>query len=368
MPSWPLGPFTRHPGPILGPLPDLGFDCPLLGRRVAWAAKDVFNPAAVVHDGRVHLLFRAEDHEGPYAGTSRLGLAVSDDGVHFDVEPDPVLYPADDALRALEWPGGCEDPRVVASPDGGFVCLYTAFEGTTAVLCVATSPDLRAWTKHGPAFTGTRHEGRWSKSGAIVTALVGDRLVATRLGGRFWMYWGEGIGFAATSDDLVRWSPVELDADADRRIELTDDGWRLDRRTGTATLRPILTPRPGRFDSLLVEPGPPALLTDDGIVLIYNGANHPTRGDTSLPARAYQPGQVLFDPLEPGSPIARSTEPFLRPTADDERVGQVDDVCFAQALVPHHDRWLLYYGMADAKIGLATAPRQGVGPGEPVAT
>ena len=225
------------------------------------------------------------------------------------------------------------------------------------MLCVATSPDLRSWTKHGPAFAGTAHERRWSKSGAVVTALDGDRLVAARVGGRYWMYWGEGVGFAATSDDLVHWTPVELDTMADRRIERTDDGWRVHRTPGTPSLRPILVPRPGRFDSLLVEPGPPALLTDDGIVLIYNGANHPTRGDASLPPRAYQPGQVLFDPLEPGSPIARATEPFLRPTAAEERVGQVDDVCFAQALVPFGDRWLLYYGMADSRIGLATAPR-----------
>ena len=187
----PVHASTTHA--ILGPLPDLRFHCPLLDREVAWAAKDVFNPAAVVHDGRLHLLFRAEDHDGPYAGTSRLGLAISDDGIHFDVASEPVLHPADDDFRSLEWPGGCEDPRVVVAPDGGFVCLYTAFEGTTAVLCVATSPDLRAWTKHGPAFRGTPHEGRWSKSGAVVTAFEGDQLVATRLDGRFWMYWGEGI-------------------------------------------------------------------------------------------------------------------------------------------------------------------------------
>jgi predicted GH43/DUF377 family glycosyl hydrolase len=128
------------------------------------------------------------------------------------------------------------------------------------------------------------------------------------------------------------------------------------RTPGQPTLRPLLVPRPGRFDSRLVEPGPPAHVTDDGILLIYNGANHPHHGDPSLPAHAYQPGQALFDADEPGSPLARTTEPFLRPTVEHERTGQVDNVCFAQALVLHDDRWLLYYGMADAKIGLATAP------------
>ena len=355
--SWALGPFERHTGTLLGPQPDLHLSCPLAGHEVAWAAKDVFNPAAVVHDGKVHLLFRVEDHEGPYAGTSRIGLAVSDDGTTFAVEPDPVLFPADDPWR-VEWPGGCEDPRVVASADGRFVCHYTAFDGTTAVLCVATSPDLRTWTKHGPAFSGTPHAERWSKSGAVVTEVVDGQLTPAPLDGRYWMYWGEGTGFVATSDDLLHWEPVEIDTNADRRLELADDGsWLIHRLPGQEVLRPVLVPRPGRFDSLLVEPGPPAVVTDDGILLIYNGANHRAAevirrchlACTSLARHcSTEPSPAPCSPAPPN----RSSDP----TAADERVGQVDDVCFAQALVLHDGRWLLYYGMADAKIGLAIAP------------
>ena len=354
---WTLGPFERQDGVILGPQPDLRFRCPIAGDEIAWAAKDVFNPGAVVLDGMVHLLFRAEDHDGPFAGTSRLGLAVSDDGVTFAPEPEPVLFPTDDPWRALEWPGGCEDPRVVASPDGDFVCLYTAFDGRTGVLCVATSRDLRTWTKHGPAFGGTAHEGRWSKSGAVVTHVVDGALVAAAA-----RRVGSGCtGARAPASPRPRTtsstgSPSRSTPPPIVRIEMTHDGsWLVHRLPGQPALRPILVPRPGRFDSLLVEPGPPALATDDGILLIYNGANHPRRGDPTLPPRAYQPGQVLFDRHEPGSPLARTTEPFLRPTELAERLGQVDDVCFAQALVLHDGRWLLYYGMADAKIGLATA-------------
>ena len=79
-PAWELGPFEREPAMGIRPSSDLAFDCPVSGQRTAWAAKDVFNPGAVVHDGRVHLLVRAEDREGRYAGVSRIGLATSDDG------------------------------------------------------------------------------------------------------------------------------------------------------------------------------------------------------------------------------------------------------------------------------------------------
>ena len=340
-------------------LPDLRFHCPVSGSTVAWAGKDVFNPGAVVRDGRVHLLIRGEDAVGRYSGTSRIGLAVSDDGIDFAVDPEPVLFPDDDPWQAWEWPGGCEDPRVVESPDGGYVCTYSAFDGKAPCLFVATSDDLRSWVKHGPAFAGTAHATRSSKSGSVVTEVRDGRLLAARVDGRFWMYWGEGTCFAATSDDLVRWTPVEFDATADRYLIYDPAGdhgsWDIHRVPGQRVLRPLLFPRRGRFDSLLVEPGPPAVLTEAGVVLLANGANHPDHGDPSLPAFAYQPGQTLFDPGDPASCIARSTEPFLRPEAD-ERSGQVGNVCFAQGLVLLRDEWLLYFGMADSRIGCARAP------------
>jgi predicted GH43/DUF377 family glycosyl hydrolase len=360
--TWQLGPFTRHPGALLREVRDVMFRCPITGLDTRWAAKDVFNPGAVVHDGRVHLLVRGEDAVGRYSGTSRIGLATSDDGIDFQLEPEPVLFPDDGRWQAWEWPGGCEDARVVESPDGGFVCTYTGFDGKVGTLLVATSDDLRTWHKHGPAFADTPHARRSSKSGAIVTEVRDGRLVACQVDGRYWMYWGEGTCFAATSDDLIRWAPVEFDATGDHYLSHTGTSWDIHRVPGQRVLRPLLFPRRGRFDSLLVEPGPPALRTDDGIVLLYNGANHPKHGDPALPPFAYQPGQALFDAADPASCIARTTAPFLRPDTDDEQRGQVDNVCFAEGLVLLGDAWRLYFGMADSRIGCARAPAADLGP------
>ncbi|MBA3938705.1 MAG: glycosidase, partial [Planctomycetes bacterium] len=213
VPPWGLGPFVRqdHVNPILTPRADTVFRCPLRG-EVAWEAKDVFNPAAVVKDGKVWLLYRAEDTVGRHAGTSRIGLACSDDGLCFTRLPQPVLFPDKDAYHHWEWEGGCEDPRIVTGDDGTYVLTYTAFDGVCARLCVATSRDLVAWTKHGPAFAaarGGRWLDAWSKSGAIVCRQDGDHLVAVRIDGRYWMYFGESDIYAATSDDLLAWTPVE---------------------------------------------------------------------------------------------------------------------------------------------------------------
>lgn len=359
-PSWSIGPFSP-PVRVLDDRPEVTFVCPVTQTSVAWAAKDIFNPAAVVRDGRICLLVRGEDAVGRYAGVSRIGLATSDDGHTFTLEPEPVLFPDDDLWQAWEWPGGLEDPRLVESPDGGYVCTYTAFDGKVGCLFVATSPDLRAWTKHGPAFTGTPYVRRPTKAGAILTELKDGRLVATRREGKFWMYWGEGVIYAATSDDLVTWTPLEAEVAPDRYLTWLADPqgktgrWRIDRIRGPRGLQAIASPRRGRFDSLLVEPGPPALLTDDGILLIYNGANHPAAGEPSTPPGAYQPGQLLLDAADPTAVIGRAQAPFLR-IDPQEAQGQVGNVCFAEGLVAFNGQWWLYVGLADSRLGVSTAP------------
>jgi predicted GH43/DUF377 family glycosyl hydrolase len=337
--SWMLGPFVRHGAPVLSPREDAVFHCPVRNADVRWEEKDVFNPAAVVREGKVHLLYRAEDAVGRSGGTSRIGLATSDDGVAFERRPEPVPYPDDDFMMPYEWEGGCEDPRVVEREDGTYVVTYTAFDGTTARLAVATSRDLVHWTKHGLAFAKAadgRFKDLWSKSGAIVCARVdSSRLVAVRIDGRYWMYWGESDIFAATSENLVDWTPVE-------REDVLGPSFKV-----------VVSTRRGRFDSGLVEPAPPALVTSRGILFLHNASNDRAHGDVTLPDGAYAGGQVLLDPADPTVVLARATEPFFRPESAGETTGQTANVAFLEGLVFFQGRWLLYYGMADSKIGLA---------------
>jgi len=359
-PDWAIGPFSP-PRRVLEDRALLEFACPLAGRPVEWAAKDAFNPGAVVHDGRICLLVRAEDHVGRYAGTSRIGLATSEDGYAFELAAEPVLAPGDDRWQAWEWPGGLEDPRLVQAPDGTFVCTYTAFDGKVGCLFVATSTDLIHWEKHGPAFAQTPYVRRPTKAGSIVTQLAEGKLVAAIIAGRYWMYWGEGMVYAATSTDLIHWTPVEMETSPDKYLTWDPaapgpmGNWHLDRVPGPQGLLPVAGPRRTRFDSLLTEPGPPAVLTDHGIVLIYNGANHMIDGAEGIPPFAYQPGQLLLDAASPTAVTGRLERPFLS-IDPAEALGQVGNVVFAEGLVAFRDQWWLYVGLADSRLGVSTAP------------
>jgi predicted GH43/DUF377 family glycosyl hydrolase len=118
-------------------------------------------------------------------------------------------------------------------------------------------------------------------------------------------------------------------------------------------LKPVLMPRPKMFDSRLVESGPYALVTPNGILLLYNGMNLDIDGDPNLPPGAYCGGQALFDLKDPSKLIDRLDHHFIHPDRPYEISGQVNQVCFLEGMVYFKDQWLLYYGTADSKIAVA---------------
>jgi len=349
--AWALLPFTKvdSVNPVLTPGPG-HFTDPIRHQSVGWEEKDVFNPAVAVKDGMLYLLYRAQDKVGHPAGTSRIGLAVSKDGFHFTRSASPVLYPDEDTEKKLEWEGGCEDPRMVEDENGTYYMTYTAFDGRIARLMIATSRDLKRWTKHGDVFASAYHgkyAALWSKSGSIVSRYEKGRIIATRVAGKYWMYWGDQNIWAATSDDLINWTPVEMAAGEQPPIPLRGQALNMPR------LKIIVPTRAGKFDSDLVESGPPAMLTDKGILLIYNGRNGPAIGDSSLAEGTYAGGQVLMDSGDPTKVIHRLAHYFIRPDRPYEITGQVGQVCFLEALAQFDGKWLLYYGTADSKIAVA---------------
>jgi beta-1,2-mannosidase len=345
---WMLAPFTKidSVNPILKP-GKLKFKDPILNKRVAWEEKYVFNPAAVVRNGKVYLLYRAEDTVQKLAGVSRIGLAESTDGIHFTRRPAPILYPKNDGFKKYEWEGGCEDPRIVEDDKGTYYMTYTAYDGTTARLFIATSRDLINWTKHGSVFAKAengKYINYWSKSGAVVAKRSGDKIVAAKINGKYWMYWGESNIYLATSPNLIDWTPVPETDPAKKQY---------DSLRNYEAFKIAFGPRKGRFDSQLVEPGPPAIVTDNGIVFIYNSRNSPEYGDKNLPEGTYSAGQILADKNDPFNIIDRSENSFFTPDKPYEITGQVNNVCFLEGLVYFKNKWFLYYGTADEQIAVA---------------
>ena len=230
----PFGDWKRvSESPVLSPSGDLA---------------GVFNPAVIRHNGEFFMLARSQDIHG----TSSLQSATSTDGIHFTLGKRALVPEAD-----YERSGGLEDPRLVKIGDTYYL-TYTGYNKKDAQLCLAVSKDLLKWERMGvilSAYKGNWNVG-WTKSGAIVNE---------KINGKYWMYF---LGTAAdktdqaglvSSTDLIHWTEE--------------------------TQTPVLPRRRGMWDSRVVEPGPPPVITKDGILLIYNGADeklivHRVRGIT----------------------------------------------------------------------------------------
>lgn len=306
--SPPFGAWTRlSPDPIISPQGD------------KFESAGTFNPSVVKHDGKFVMLYRAQDHKG----TSSLGYASSDDGVHFIRRAEPVLV----SEAPYEKGGGVEDPRL-QKIGGTFYLTYTGYNNVDgaaadkkdAQLCLATSTDLIHWHRQGviiPSYRG-KWNVKWTKSGAIVPE---------KINGKYWMYYladakgkDQQMG-VAYSEDLLHWTEA------------------LD--------HPVVASRAGMFDSQVVEPGPPPIITRQGIFLVYNGA------DDNL---VYSTGWVLFDKKDPTKVLARADKSVFAPEKDWEKIGQVPNVVFVEGMVMDGNRWLFYYGGADKTVGVAAAP------------
>jgi len=330
--TWELSGFKKQDdvNPIMKPDINARFACPIQKKSVGWENKNVLNPTALVRNGKIHLLYRAQDS----LGTSRIGMAISSDGINFVKNPTPILFPTNDAFQKYEWPGGIEDPRVIETEDGKYLMTYTSYDGKTARLCSAISSDLATWEKLGPMLNSPKYLNLWSKSGAIVGKEINSRIIAQKIDGFYWMYFGDTDLFMAKSSDLRNWEVCE-NAESQQKIS-------------------VLQPRMGYFDSRLVEPGPYALLKPEGILLIYNASNAANFNDAKFPKFTYAAGQALFDAQKPYKLINRTNQAFIWPDKDYERVGEVNEVCFVEGLVHFKGKWFLYYGTADSKIAVAT--------------
>jgi predicted GH43/DUF377 family glycosyl hydrolase len=176
-------------------------------------------------------------------------------------------------------------------------------------MSVASSRDLIHWTKHGPAFRKATPENVGGRTGVVISRLVGDRLIAAKINGKYWMYYSRPCALA-WSDNLIDWTRAGKSVGGGHQ-----------------------------------EAGAIAFLRDEDILLMFNTQAH---GNP-----AWTIGQTLIDRNDLTSVLRDLNRPFFYPELDWEKVGFVPNTTVANTLVPFNGRWCLYYGGADRCIGLA---------------
>jgi predicted GH43/DUF377 family glycosyl hydrolase len=284
--------LLRHPNnPILSPDPSS-----------PWEAHSIFNPSVIFHNNLFHMHYRAQGHDL----ISRIGYAVSPDGLNWDRSPDPILKPEND--RELS---GVEDPRVTEI-DGAFYMAYTAYSGAAPLdealtPMFAKSDDLLAWERIGPLV-----EGEHNKDHFLIPKKINNRFVALH---RRWPdIW------IAESEDLINW-PEEM-------------------------MKRIMTPRPdSEWESVSIGGNGPPIETEHGWLSFYHSYGED---------RIYHLGVALLDLEDLTKVINRPRDWILEPQEEWELEGNVPNVVFSSANIRVGDQVWVYYGGADRVIGLAT--------------
>ncbi len=267
-------------------------------RKNKFESATVYNGTAIKKNGLIYLFYRAEqNYYNDYI--SRICLAVSKDGYKFTrFENNPIIVPEKKYEKR-----GCEDPRITEI-DGKYFMTYTAHSGRRTHICLAESENLITWKKRGILLKEV-------KSGA---------LLPRKINGKYVMYFGDVNLYIAYSRNLKDWKINE---------------------------EPIMTPRGDNFDLRLVEMGPCPIFTKRGLFVIYNSSNN----------IEYNVGYVMFSKNNPEKLIARTNKPIMSATKHWENYGKINYVVFAEGLVEHEGKYLLYYGGADKSVGVAVGKK-----------
>ncbi|MGH8248400.1 MAG: glycoside hydrolase family 130 protein [Gammaproteobacteria bacterium] len=259
-------------------------------------ALNVFNPGVIHHNGLFHMFFRAQGVDY----VSRIGYAVSADGLHFNSLEGPILSPQDDWETR-----GVEDPRLTYLADEGrFIMAYTAYSARGITPMFAESTNLLAWRRLGPLVVGEDN-----KDHVLLPRRIGGRYVALhRRPPSIWI---------AYSEDLQTWGDFRI----------------------------LMEPRPAGWDCKRVGAGGVPIETSDGWLVFYHGYNQ---------EHVYRLSVCLLDLDEPHRVIARPADFILEPQEPWELKGDVPKVVFSAANLVANDSVHVYYGAADRVIALAS--------------
>lgn len=282
---------------------------PILTKHdVPYPVETVHNAGATRHEGRTVLLFRSHLRNG----RSIIGIAWSDDGYKFQVEPEPLMTPSTQGVFAEYEEYGVEDPRI-CSMDGEHYITYSAYSRfgvriglartrdfqTVERVSLISQPDMRNAVIFPELFGG-----RYARL---------DRPHSEINPWSIWLSW---------SPDLVHWGDSEL----------------------------VIKPMTYHWDEMKIGPGATPVRTPEGWLNIFHGVFR------TMDGAVYRLGVALHDLDNPAKVLGVADDWILSPEDPWELTGYVHNVVFSCGAVAEDDGTLkIYWGGADSVMCVGTA-------------
>jgi predicted GH43/DUF377 family glycosyl hydrolase len=323
----------------------------------------VLNPAGVRGPDGHFYLFPRLVAKGNY---SRIGIAR----VKFNEAGDPVgverlgiaLEPEADYEKRPDGSGGCEDPRISYGEDlKCYVMTYTALSPSGPRIALALSEDLFHWQRLGLAtfrpYEGIEFNGVDNKDASIFPVAIPDP------NGNPAMAILHRPLFPGTRPEETVCDQVCRLVDLHKESiwisycplgEAGDEPYHLCHFTSHRRLASPLSP----WERLKIGGGTPPILTRHGWLVVYHGVCEAARSSAETPKFCYSAGVLVLSREHPQVILYRSPTPVLTPELPQERLGTVTNVVFPTAIdrrddLGMPDRFDVYYGMADNRIGVA---------------
>ena len=322
----------------------------------------VLNPAAVRGpDGELYLFPRLVA-KGNY---SRIGIAR----VRFNPAGDPVgverlgtaLEPEADYELRPNGGGGCEDPRITfVEPLQSYVMTYTAFSVQGPRIALALSKDLFHWKRLGLAtfgvYKGSEVGDEDDKDASLFPVAIPNP------SGKPELAMLHRPLFPGTRPEETACCPDTRDVDLDREsiwisyCSMALDGRECSRFGPFSCHHRLATPV-SPWERLKIGAGTPPVLTRHGWLILYHGVSEMEQGNGEHPL-CYSAGVMVLSKEHPEIIRYRSVEPVLTPCLPQERDGVKANVVFPTGIdrrddLGSPDRFDVYYGMADSRIGVA---------------
>ncbi len=310
-----------------------------------WESKAVFNPGVVLVGDKTYLLYRAAGEYDTYI--SKIGLAVSDDGIKFERKNKfPVIEPQDDYDR---W--ACEDPRITKIGDTFYITYvalsqriknggkptYDTIHDLNSQTALVTTKDFVVFERMG-IITPKNSDDR---DVVIFPEKIDDKFVILHRPHRWCKNWFEdpkskGVDVGAPPfEELPQRPAVWISYSSD--LKNWSDHTLLIRAT--------------HVDDEKTGPGAPPIKTDAGWLFLYHHVGKDREGKIIYTAKV-----ALLDLEDPTKVIAKIPYPILEPKESYEVSGDVDNVVFPTGVFVKDDTLFVYYGAADKYCGLATIP------------
>jgi predicted GH43/DUF377 family glycosyl hydrolase len=321
----------------------------------------VLNPAVVRGpDGELYLFPRMVA-KGNY---SRIGIArvrFNESGDPAGVERLGIALEPEAEYELRPGGGGCEDPRVTfVEPLKRYIMAYAAFSPQGPRIAMAESEDLFHWKRLGLATYAHWH--------GIELGNVDDKdaslfpVAIPNSSGKLELGMLHRPLFPGTRPEETACHPTSREVDLDR-----ESIWisycppvlkgREPDRLGQFTSHHRLATPVSPWERLKIGAGTPPMLTKHGWLIVYHGASEVPGRNGGHPL-CYSAGVMVLSKQHPRLIRYRSVEPVLTPLLPQERDGTVPNVVFPTGIdrrddLGTPDRFDIYYGMADNRIGAA---------------